>query len=90
MLKTQPVLIFEYTTQALVFNRGLLLNKGACRTYSSQAQHPSNKLPLSLAACPVRSRSNQLAVGTTRLKLYDDERTIRRKERSAEDRSEKN
>ncbi len=38
MLKTQPVLIFEYTTQTLVFNRGLLLNKGACRTYSPQAQ----------------------------------------------------
>lgn len=29
MLKTQAVLIFEYTTQTLVFNRGLLLNKGA-------------------------------------------------------------
>lgn len=90
MLKTQPVLIFEYTTQTLVFNRGLLLNKGACRTYCPQAHPFLTSYPLSSATRPVRSRSSLLADGMTRLKLYEDERTIRRKERSAENSREKN
>ena len=89
MLKTQPVLIFEYTTQTLVFNRGLLLNKGACRTYSPQAQplltsYPSRWQP----ACEIPTRP--IGRRDDETKLYDDERTIRRKERPAEDRREKN